>query len=114
MSSSRIEYVMVGAFVEKLPFDEYDEKYEPHFWKPEAESLHIVRLCDCDGATFGFVVGRILVRSVSECACSDLSEIHVRDNMDNIVNEIDLEIQNKLGFSTYITEIKYYTFTVWG
>lgn len=113
MSSKRVEYVMVGAFVEKLPFNGYDDKYRPWFWNLNTKSLHIARLGDCDGSDLGFVIGRILVRSVSECACSVLSEIHIRDNIDNIVNEVDFDIRNKLDMTVSITEIKYYTFTVW-
>ena len=110
MSSSRVEYAIVGVFVDKLPFED-DEEHMPYTCHMDNEPIWAVRLYSCDEDEPGFVIGRVLSKASSECACSVLSEIKIpvpRDDLRELKYLTFLDLKNKLKMDIDAKDVKLY------
>lgn len=106
---------MVGVKVDELPFED-DERHMPYTCHMDNEPIWAVRLFSCDEDEPGYVIGQVLSKTVSECACSVLSEIKIpvpREDIRELKYRIFLDLTNRLKMDVNAKEVKLYTFTVW-
>ncbi len=108
MGVGRIEYVMVGVFFKKLPFDRWADENERYICGFKDETLAAITLSDMTDE--GWVIGRVIVRGDSNVGIELTS---FQDNLTPIRFQVGSEIKDKLGINVDIDKIKCYSFTSW-
>lgn len=108
MGVCRREYVMVGVYVDDLPFDRWADENERYVCGFPDEPLEAIALSDITND--GWVIGRVLVRGDSDIG---IKRVSFPDNLTPIRFELIAEIKEKLNMDVAIDDIKCYTFTTW-
>jgi len=106
MSTSRHEQIMVGVFVEKLPFDEWADENEKYICGDPDESLWAMGIGH--ESEDGYVIGRSILFG-SEFGF-ELTSISYED-VPQIASELVIEIKNKFDMSVSVEDIKLYIFS---
>lgn len=108
MSVNRQEYVMVGVFRKELPFDEFEDKYEPYCCGMDNEPLWIITLSNYSDE--GYVIGRALANGDSD---TGIELKAITDDISQITLDLPAEIGEKLDITVSQDEIKLYAFSSW-
>lgn len=108
MSFQRSEYVMMGIFIKELPFNRWNDEYEPYICGCPDVPIWIVSISEaCDE---GFVIGNVL-SSGSGYEGVELTSID--EDLVKLKKEIPSMIKEELDMNVSIKDVKLYTFSSW-
>ena len=108
MGVYRKENIMIGLFLQELPFDYWDDAYLRHIEGWVDETLYVVQISDYDNQ--GYVIGRDILSGDSDIGI-ELTAIDIESIPSKA--EVRKEIEDKLKISVTEEEIKIYAFSQW-